>query len=454
MHKLASVLVLFFAFLAPSFADPADDFVERYIQKKQIPGLALLVVQDGKIVRAQGYGMANLEHSVPVKPQTVFQSGSVGKQFTATAVMMLAEEGKLSVDDPISKYLDVPDSWKAITIRHLLSHTSGLGDYPEDFDLQKDHTEEEVFAMVRRQPLGFAAGDKWTYSNLGYITLGVLIRKVSGKFYGDFLQERVFQPLGMKSTRIITEADLVPHRAAGYRLEKGVIKNQEWVAPMVNTTADGSLYFTIEDLAKWDAALNTETLLKKASLEMMWTPVTLNSGKKTTYGFGWGIQKTREGKRLIEHGGAWQGFSTHISRYPDDGITVVALCNMQGASPDYVVHRVAGFYKKELGPVERAMKRVPPEALRSLEGEYRLEDRMTVKVAAKEDRLLASFLGQSVEMLPESEELFFEEDSERTYRFVKDKDGRVQEMILATPEELSFRRIEAAKPCRCQNFLP
>jgi hypothetical protein len=181
--------------------------------------------------------------------------------------------------------------------------------------------------------------------------LGLLIHKVTGKFYGDFLQERVFKPLGMTTTRIISEADIVPNRAAGYRLVKGVVKNQEWVNPTLNTTADGSLYFTVLDLAKWDAALYTEKLLKKTSLDLMWTPVKLNNGKTHPYGFGWRVAEMN-GHRLIEHGGSWQGFTTGISRYVDDKLTVVALTNLDSrhSRPDDIIHGVAGIYIAALTP--------------------------------------------------------------------------------------------------------
>ena len=304
------------------------------------------------MIKAKGYGFANVEHQVPVKPETVFQSGSTGKQFTATAVLMLAEEGKLSLDDKISKYFtDVPDAWKEITVRNLLSHTSGTTDYPKDFDFRRDYTEDELVKRAAQIPLAFRPGEKWSYSNLGYVLLGILIHKVSGQFYGDFLQERVFKPLGMTTTRIINEADIVPNRAAGYRLVKGELKNQEWVSPTMNTTADGSLYFTILDLIKWDAALYTDKLLKRASLEMMWTPIKLNDGSvnKGNYGFGWSINNTN-GHKVIEHGGSWQGFRANISRYVDDRMTVIILANLASAQPEKLSHQVAGLYIAELAP--------------------------------------------------------------------------------------------------------
>src|ERR1700757_1313600 len=185
---------------ASTVSDRVNDFVNADLKKKQIPGCAVMIRHNGEVALLRGYGVANLEHRVRVTPQTVFQSGSMGKQFTAMAVLILVEEKKLALDDPISKYLDVPESWSGIRVHHLLTHTSGLGDYPESFSLQRDYTEEELLKMITAQPLDCAAGEKWSYSNLGYVTLGILIHKISGQFWGDFLQQRVLAPLDMKHT--------------------------------------------------------------------------------------------------------------------------------------------------------------------------------------------------------------------------------------------------------------
>jgi CubicO group peptidase (beta-lactamase class C family) len=329
-----------------STATLVDDYIHSEMERQHIPGLSLLVAREGNIVRAQGYGLANVELQVPVQPETIFQSGSVGKQFTATAVMMLVEEGRIKLDDPITKYLKgAPASWNQVTFRELLSHTAGFTDYPEKFDFRKDYTEKDLLKIVEGIPLAFAPGTRWSYSNLGYLTLGILIHQVTGKFYGDFLQERIFQPLGMTTTRIISEADIIPNRAAGYRLVKGELKNQEWVSPTLNTTADGALYFSILDLAKWDAALYTEKLLRRSSLEEMWTAVKLKNGQPNPghYGFGWSIE-SKDGRRVLDHGGAWQGFKTHISRYVDDKLTVVVLCNLDSADPGRITDHVAKMY--------------------------------------------------------------------------------------------------------------
>lgn len=316
------------------------------MQAQHIPGLSLLVARKGEIVRAQGYGFSNVELQVPVKPETVFQSGSMGKQFTATAVMMLVEQGKLQLDAPITNYIkDAPDSWKQVTMRELLGHTAGFTDYPNDFDFHKDRDEAAMLKIIEGIPRAFPPGTKWKYANLGYATLGILIHQVTGEFYGDFLQENIFRPLGMSSTRISSEADIIPNRAAGYRLVKGELKNQEWVAPKLNTFADGSLYFSILDLAKWDAALYTEKLLKHSSLEQMWTVTKLKNGQPNPghYGFGWDIG-TKNGHLLYSHGGAWQGFETHISRYVNDQLTVVVLTNLAGANPEKIADHVAKTY--------------------------------------------------------------------------------------------------------------
>jgi CubicO group peptidase (beta-lactamase class C family) len=331
-----------------STSDAVSLYVKAEMARQHIPGVALLVSRKGEPVRAQGFGFSNVELQVPVKPDTLFQSGSVGKQFTATAIMMLVDEGKISLDDSITKYFpDAPASWKPVTVRHLLSHTGGFTDYPKNFNFRMDYSEDELLKIVEAIPLSFPAGTNWSYSNLGYLTLGILIHRVTGTFYGDVLQARIFRPLEMQTTRIISEADIIPNRSAGYRLVKGELKNQEWVSPVLNTTADGSLYFSILDLAKWDAALYTEKLLKRSSLEQMWTVIKLNNGQPNSgqYGFGWEITSSH-GHRLIDHDGAWQGFKTQISRYVDDKLTVVVLANLAEANPGKIAEHVAELYLK------------------------------------------------------------------------------------------------------------
>jgi len=355
--RIASVLLAFFTLLvvkegiiAADLSAEVDALVKAEMRRQKTPGLSLAVVRDGKPLLVKVYGFANLEHRVLVKPATIFQSGSIGKQFTAAAVMLLVEDGRIGLDEKIGKYLgDVPESWRSITIRHLLSHTSGMTDYPPDFDLRRDYSEDELLRMVKEVPLAFPPGERWEYSNLGYVVLGITIGKVAGQFYGDFLSERVFKPAGMTTARVINEADIIPNRAAGYRVVKDEIKNQNWVAPSVNTTADGSLYVSILDMIRWDSALTRRALFKPSTYEAMWSPAVLSSGKRTSYGFGWSI-KSVNGKRLMEHGGEWQGFRSFVARYVDDGVTVIVLANSSSANPQRIAHGVAQVIDPSLKP--------------------------------------------------------------------------------------------------------
>jgi CubicO group peptidase (beta-lactamase class C family) len=333
-----------------------DRVVQAERKAQQIPGVSLAVCRDGKVVKASGYGLANVELDVPVTPETIFQTGSVGKQFTSMAVMMLVEEGKIGLDVEIPKYIpESPAVWKEVTVRELLTHTSGIADYGGEEDtmakgvinFRKDYTEEELTQVFAKMPMDFAPGAKWKYSNTGYVLLGIIIHRVTGEFYGDFLQARIFRPLGMTSTRIISEADIVPHRSSGYRLVKGVLKNQEWVSPALNTTADGALYTNVLDLAKWDAALNRKLLVKPSSYVAMWTPVRLNDGKTYPYGFGWSLSGAA-GKHVVSHDGAWQGFTMSISRHLDERWTVIVMTNLDSdnSKPEKIVDEVTKIYLK------------------------------------------------------------------------------------------------------------
>jgi CubicO group peptidase (beta-lactamase class C family) len=321
-----------------------DRVVNQQMSANKIPGVSLAVLRKGKIVLLKSYGLANVEHQVPVKPETIFQSGSIGKQFTAAAVMMLVQDNKLSLDDRVSKYFpDLPATWKDITIYHLLTHTSGLGDYPPEIDLKRDYTEDEFLAAFKKAPLDFEPGTSWNYSNVGYVTLGILIGKITGKFYGDFVKERLFQPIDMTTARVISEADIVPNRAAGYRLVRGELKNQEWVSPSTNSTADGSYYVSVLDLAKWDAALYTDIPLTRSSREKIWTPAKLSDGTTKDYGFGWHLGNYH-GHRLVFHGGAWQGFKTFIIRFLDTELTIIFLANSWETRDFKLARRLAAAY--------------------------------------------------------------------------------------------------------------
>ncbi|MFI5380330.1 MAG: serine hydrolase domain-containing protein [Tepidisphaerales bacterium] len=351
---------------AAAQADATDAYIQSEMQRQHIPGLSLVVVRDGHIVRAKGYGLANVELNVPATPETVYQIQSVTKQFTATAIMMLVEEGKIALDEKVGTYLaGAPEKWDKITVRHLLTHTSGIKDFINEptASLRLDVSEEEVFKATAPRPLNFAPGERYAYSNTNYHLLAMMIRKITGKSFGDFLQQRIFEPLGMSQTRIISLTEIIPNRAAGYLWQNGALRNGEFVAPTILGYGGGGIRSTVLDMAKWDAALYTEKLLKKSSLEQMWTPMKFNDGKPSGYGFGWGVSAVR-GHKLLSHTGSHAtGFSSVISRFVDDKLTVIVLANRGGADATRIATRVAGFYVAELAA---------PETRPSARSEYRL----------------------------------------------------------------------------------
>jgi len=323
-----------------------DSLVREKMSANHIPGLSLAVVRDGKIIIAKGYGMANLELSTPANEKTAFAIYSVTKPFTAMAVMMLVEEGKISLEDPISKYLaGLPAAWNPVTVRQLLNHTSGIKSLQESSfnpkELPRDYTPAEIINLTASFPLDFPSGESSEYNNTGYFLLGMLIEKVSGKTYEQFLRERIFAPLEMRDTRLQNYDELIPNRATGYTWQNSGFRNAVRLSPTISFSLAG-LVSTVLDLAKWDAALYTEKLLKKNTLEQMWTDAKLNNGQMAGFGLGFGITPYQGHKRAGHSGGA-TGFSATISRFVDDKVTVIVLTNADNAG-----HKGKGFLISEI----------------------------------------------------------------------------------------------------------
>jgi D-alanyl-D-alanine carboxypeptidase len=338
-------------------ANGVDEFVRTQMEAGHVPGASVAVVKEGRVVFAKGYGMANLEHSVPATEHTVYQLASVTKQFTATAVMMLVEEGKLKLDQKVTDILEgLPQAWSNVTVRHLLNHTSGIKSYtgtPDFFkSARKDYKKEEIIELVANIPNEFAPGEQWNYNNTGYFLLGMVIEKVSGKDYGAFLSERIFQPLEMTTARLNDLTEIIPNRAQGYTRKNRKMLNGEYVSPTQPYSA-GALAVTVLDLAKWDAALYTDKLLRRSTFEEMWSPTQLSDGESRDYGYGWEVDSYRTRKRL-QHGGGIPGFSTFMARYVDDQLTVIALANSDGGAAERIANGVAAFYLPAL--VENAPK--------------------------------------------------------------------------------------------------
>ena len=341
---LTVALLLAGPLLPAARSDEVDDYVNAEIQKRHVPGVSLAVIMDGKVVKAQGYGLANVELNVPAGPETVYKIGSVSKQFIAAGIMLLVQDGKIKLDDKISSNLQgTPEAWKDITVRHLLTHTSGLSREAPGFASLKMQSDADLIKSAYDQKLSFAPGEKWRYCNLGYFTLAEIMRKVSGKPWGEFMRERVFAPLGMDSTRVTTVRDIVPNRADGYYW-RGHLENDE---VMLAVRPSGAFLSSALDLAKWDAALSANTVLSQASLDEMWTPVTLNDGKQHPYGFGWELSSLA-GHKVVRHGGTLTGFRSNYLRLVDDKVTIIVLANGAAALPGVMAIKVAKHYVPEL----------------------------------------------------------------------------------------------------------
>lgn len=329
MRRLSLLVVL--ALTSFLHADALDDRVRAHMQWQRVPGLSLAVMKNGKIVAARGYGLANVESSTPARANTVYRIGSTSKPFLAAGVMMLVDDGKLQLDDPVRQHIaDAPASWSAITIRHLLSHTSGLVRDPPAFDPFKPRPDAEVIASAYDVPVRFEAGTKWEYSNTGYYVLAEIIRRVSGGEWTDFIAKRVFAPAAMTTMRPATLA-IVPHRARGYETRQGTLQNAEdWLA----LRPSGAFLSTATDLVKWDAIP-----LSADSRKAMETPAP--AAKR--YGLGWFVD-TIDGHRHVHHDGAVPGFVAELHRFPDDGLAVAVLANIGNRDLSDLALQIAAMY--------------------------------------------------------------------------------------------------------------
>lgn len=330
LSNISAFYALFFvAFLCVSArADKVDEYVRAAMEERHIPGAAIAVVKNGKIVKTAGYGLASVEFNVAATPETVFEIGSVSKQITAAAIMLLVEDGKINLDEKISAYLpNTPDAWKDVTTRHLLTHTSGVKSYSslDGFELNRRLKRDDFIKLLSVQPLDFPTGTAYVYSNSGYSLLGYIIETVSGASYWDFVRTRIFAPLGMTKTGDRDPRYIIKNRATGYEWQNNQLTGRDY--DLTDVFSAGAIVSTVGDLAKWDAALRNDTLLKKASRLQMWTPAKFNDGKDYPYGFGFRLSKIRE-RQLIAHSGQTAGFGASVSRYVDDDLTVIALTNL------------------------------------------------------------------------------------------------------------------------------
>jgi D-alanyl-D-alanine carboxypeptidase len=341
LYRLIAILFAV-SFAAPTIvrADPTDDFVRAEMKRQNIPGLSLAILTDGQIIKAAGYGVADRATKIPATPDTVYKIASVSKQFIATGIMLLVQDGQIGVDDPISKYFeDTPATWSAITVRRLLTHTSGIIRESPVFDPFKILSDAEVVRGAYAEPLRFAPGEKYEYGNVGYFALAEIIRKVSGRPWTDFLSDRVFTPSGMNTTFPTNTKERVSNRARGYSDNNKLLDADDWPA----LRPSGAFLSTVLDLAKWDAVLYTDKILSESTKRQMWTPVTLNNGTTAPYGFGWELQSP-PGRRLVHHSGGMPGFRAMFARYMTDRVTIIALMNLDDVDREALVHGIAELH--------------------------------------------------------------------------------------------------------------
>jgi len=346
--KARSLAILLLSTLALSLrADEVDDLVRANMEEGHITGLALGICIDGELVERRVYGLANLETRTTVKPETVFKIASMSKAFCSTAVMMLVEEGKLSLEDKVSDLLpNTPAAWSEIRLKHLLSHTSGIPDVP-DFSFTRQYTRDEFLALYADLKLQEEPGSTYRYNNFGYATLGLIVGEVTGKPLREFVTERILQPLGMNATHYYDMAKIVPNRAYGYDWTANGQVNVNPVRPYVYD-GSGGLLTNLLDYAQWDKALRNDTLIKRETKEMMFTKFTLNDGTAGTYGFGW-MPGSFDGERVVSHSGGTLGFTSYYLRGLESGVSVFVFRNGNTGRPSDLARSVFTIIKKRRG---------------------------------------------------------------------------------------------------------
>jgi CubicO group peptidase (beta-lactamase class C family) len=331
-----------------------DDYIEAHLERNVIPGALVAVASKGEILHIRGYGMANVELAVPVTEQTVFEIGSISKQFVAAAALMLVEEGRLGLDDGIHEYLPyLPGEWLGITVRQLLNHTSGIPDYEEirSYDVYRFRlTPEQVIRIAQSRPVDFAPGTGWYYSNTGYFLASMIVERIEGKPIGRVLAERIFEPLGMTATRFADPETIIPNRAAGYWVNKADQLINRNPTETSSTLAAGGLLSNAGDLAKWDAALYGNDLLGEESRRIMWTSAVLPGGEDTEYALGWRVTPYM-GLRSQSHSGQVAGFVAHFARYPDEEVAFIVFMNRYRVPLRPVAVALWHTFMPSLGPI-------------------------------------------------------------------------------------------------------
>jgi CubicO group peptidase (beta-lactamase class C family) len=406
-----------------------EQIIDSFANAKQFMG-HVLVAEDGRAVLDKSYGFANVEWQVPNTAESKFRLGSITKQFTAASILLLEQQGKLSTDDLLKKYMpDAPAAWDKITIYHLLTHTSGIPSFTGFSDYQanevKPYTPEQLVAWFKDKPLEFQPGTDWRYSNSGYVLLGYLIERISGRSYAQFVRENIFDPLGMKDTGYDSFTKIIPHRATGYINGPSGLENARYIDMSIPLSA-GALYSTARDLLKWEQALFGGKLLNATELKKMTTPF------KHDYACGLMIPKGPGGHSMITHGGGIEGFNTALAYYPDNKLTVIALGNLNGSAPDEIASKLGmtAYGEKVVLAAERKEIAVDPAVLAEYVGTYKLAPNFDLVITLEGAQLKAQATGQpKFPLFAESPTKFFLKVVDAQVEFFKEN-GKVIHLML------------------------
>jgi CubicO group peptidase (beta-lactamase class C family) len=411
-----------------AMATRMNQLAEAKVSSSKFMG-SILVARDGSVLFERSYGSANLEWNIPNAADTKFRLGSVSKQFTAAAILLLEERGRLGVQDPVSKFVpDAPAAWEKITLFHLLTHTSGIPNFtgfPEYATLKLSPlTPAKLVEAFRDRPLEFTPGEKFNYSNSGYVLLSAIIERVSGQSYAAFVQENIFKPLGMIDSGYDSNSAVIPRRAAGYVPSEEGPLNAPYIDMHVPLGA-GALYSTTHDLLRWEQGLFGGKLLSAASLQKMTTPY------KSDYAFGL-LVHTAGGHKIIDHAGGIEGFNAQLSYYPETKLSVIVLANTNGSAPFELGSQLASVAFGEsvkLGS-ERKSIEVPVETLQSYVGVYQLAPRITNTIRLVDGHLTTQLSGQRpLPIFAESETKFFLKVVDAQVEFFKDATGKVTHLV-------------------------
>jgi CubicO group peptidase (beta-lactamase class C family) len=426
--------------------DRMDQIVRSYSDNHQFMG-SVLVAQGEKVVFEKSYGNANLEWNIPDDSLTKFRLGSMTKQFTAASILLLEERGKLSTDDHVKKYLpDAPAAWDKVTIYNLLTHTSGIPSFTSFPDYHSSEatptTPKALVDRFRDKPLEFQPGEKWNYSNSGYVLLGYLLEKISGQTYADFVAQNIFKPLGMKDSGYDSNSAVILHRATGYTPSPGGPVNSGYIDMTIPFSA-GALYSTTHDLLMWEQGLYGGKILSAASLKKMTTPY------KENYGCGLMITTTK-GHLEYEHGGGIEGFNTEMAYYPDDKLSVIVLANLNGGAPGDIAGKLAAVAHgdKVVLQLERKEIKVPHEILAKYVGYYELAPDVFIAMSLDGDRFFTQLTGQpKFEVFAETEKDFFLRVVDAQLTFEMDGQGKVTDLVLhQNGRDQTAKRSETGPP--------